>query len=237
MRRLNRPWLALALLALAASAQASFVNYATREVNLKIVYAGVDDDAGEANLQYALARTSPDGPGKLIRLEAGEGKKTFFFNFILLTLGELRGFKTRFHLYSSVSASEASDVRRLIFKGTDAVVFIADSDPALRQANLDALRDLKTELAASGLDWAKVPLVVQLIHREHPQALPVEELMQQLGLAGRQVFTADPKAGPGVIETLKAAAKLCLLELSKDGEKSAEPPGPAKAGTEKPATR
>ncbi len=221
MNRNPRIWMCLLALVLTTPAVASFVDYAKREINMKVVYLAADGVSAEANLDYVHAKTNTETKGKKIKLGDGPHDLSFF----TLTLGESRGFKTRFHLYAQVGALPEHTLRDVL-KGADAVVFVADSDPARMEANAQELAKARALLAQVGHDKAKTPVVFQLVNREHPHAVPVEELKQRLGVGDGLVFLADPKAGTGVFDTLKGTAKLCLQALKK--ESSGAAPAPAK---------
>jgi signal recognition particle receptor subunit beta len=192
----------------------TFINYAAREINCKIVYYGPGLCGKTTNLQYIYDRTNPAAKGKLISL-ATETDRTLFFDFLPLDLGTVRGFKTRFHLYTVPGQVFYDASRKLILKGVDGVVFVADSQEARLDANVEALRNLEKNLAEHGFDLPTVPYVLQLNKRDLPMALPVEELHRRLNFKGEPTFEASAPQGVGVFDTLKAIAKQVLLELKK----------------------
>jgi signal recognition particle receptor subunit beta len=194
----------------------SFINYSSREINCKIVYYGPGLCGKTTNLQYIYAKTNPDAKGKMISL-ATETERTLFFDFLPLSLGEIRGFKTRFHLYTVPGQVFYDASRKLILKGVDGVVFVADSQIERMDANLESLDNLKENLQEQGYALDQLPFVVQYNKRDLPQVLPVEELRQALNPRGVPEFGAAAKEGTGVFETLKAIAKQVLIELKKSG--------------------
>jgi mutual gliding-motility protein MglA len=194
----------------------SFINYSSREINCKIVYYGPGLCGKTTNLQYVYAKTNPDAKGKMISL-ATETERTLFFDFLPLSLGEIRGFKTRFHLYTVPGQVFYDASRKLILKGVDGVVFVADSQIERMEANLESVENLRVNLAEQGYDLAKIPYVVQYNKRDLPNIATVDELKRLLNPRGVPEFQAVAPTGVGVFDTLKAVAKLVLTELKKGG--------------------
>ena len=194
----------------------SFINYMAREINCKIVYYGPGLCGKTTNLQYIYERTNPDAKGKMISL-ATETDRTLFFDFLPLALGEIRGFKTRFHLYTVPGQVFYDASRKLILKGVDGVVFVADSQIARMEANLESLENLRTNLAEQGYSLDKLPYVIQYNKRDMPSIAPVEELRAMLNPGNVPDFEAVAVSGGGVFDTLKAIAKLVLTELKRSG--------------------
>lgn len=194
----------------------SFINYSSREINCKIVYYGPGLCGKTTNLQYIYNKTNSETKGKLISLST-ETDRTLFFDFLPLSLGEIRGFKTRFHLYTVPGQVFYDASRKLILKGVDGVVFVADSQVERMEANLESLDNLRTNLAEQGYDLDKIPYVMQYNKRDLPNALPVEEMRAQLNPRNNVEFSAVAPTGQGVFDTLKAVAKLVLTELRKGG--------------------
>jgi hypothetical protein len=192
----------------------SFINYAAREINCKLVYYGPGLCGKTTNLQYIYKRVDPGTKGKLISL-ATETERTLFFDFLPLELGTIRGFKTRFHLYTVPGQIFYEASRKLILKGADGVVFVADSQLERVEANIQSLTDMRQHLADQGIDPDKIPLVIQYNKRDLPNAVPVDELQKALNPRNLAWFEAVAPEGIGVFETLKAAAKLVLQELQK----------------------
>jgi signal recognition particle receptor subunit beta len=194
----------------------SFINYSSREINCKIVYYGPGLCGKTTNLQYVYAKTNPDAKGKMISL-ATETERTLFFDFLPLSLGEIRGFKTRFHLYTVPGQVFYDASRKLILKGVDGVVFVADSQIERMEANLESVENLRVNLSEQGYDLDKIPYVVQYNKRDLPNVATVEELHRMLNARSVPEFQAVAPTGVGVFDTLKAVAKLVLTELKKGG--------------------
>jgi len=192
----------------------TFINYAAREINCKIVYYGPGLCGKTTNLQYIYDRTNPAAKGKLISL-ATETDRTLFFDFLPLDLGTVRGFKTRFHLYTVPGQVFYDASRKLILKGVDGVVFVADSQEARMDANLESLRNLEKNLQEHGFDLSSIPYVLQLNKRDLPTAISAEEMYRQLNYKGEPTFEATAPMGTAVFDTLKAVAKQVLMELRK----------------------
>ena len=192
----------------------TFINYASREINCKIVYYGPGLCGKTTNLQYIFDSTAPQSKGKLISL-ATETDRTLFFDFMPLELGTVRGFKTRFHLYTVPGQVFYDASRKLILKGVDGVVFVADSQEARMEANIEALANLDKNLKEQGYELKSVPYVLQFNKRDLPTALPADEMYRQLNFKGEPTFEAVAMNGTGVFDTLKAVAKLVLTELKK----------------------
>jgi mutual gliding-motility protein MglA len=194
----------------------SFINYSSREINCKIVYYGPGLCGKTTNLQYIYAKTNPDAKGKMISL-ATETERTLFFDFLPLSLGEIRGFKTRFHLYTVPGQVFYDASRKLILKGVDGVVFVADSQIERMEANLESMENLRVNLAEQGYDLGKVPFVIQYNKRDLPNVATVEELTRLLNPRRVPEYNAVAPTGVGVFDTLKAVARLVLTELRKGG--------------------
>ena len=194
----------------------SFINYAAREINVKIVFYGPGLCGKTTNLQYIFEKSSPQQKGKLISL-ATETDRTLFFDFLPLDLGAVRGFKTRFHLYTVPGQVFYDASRKLILKGVDGVVFVADSQEARMDANVESLRNLEDNLRENGFELKTIPYVLQFNKRDLPTAMPVDEMYRTLNYKREPTFEAVATTGVGVFDTLKAVAKLILLELKKGG--------------------
>ena len=194
----------------------SFINYLSREINCKIVYYGPGLCGKTTNLQHIYNKTNPEAKGKMISL-ATETERTLFFDFLPLALGEIRGFKTRFHLYTVPGQVFYDASRKLILKGVDGVVFVADSQIARMEANIESMENLRTNLAEQGYSLDKLPHVIQYNKRDMPGIASIEELRQILNPNGVPDFGAVATTGEGVFETLKAIAKLVLTELKRGG--------------------
>ena len=195
----------------------SFINYSSREINCKIVYYGPGLCGKTTNLQYIYKKTNPDSKGKMISL-ATETERTLFFDFLPLALGEIRGFKTRFHLYTVPGQVFYDASRKLILKGVDGVVFVADSQIERMEANVESVENLRINLAEQGYNLDAIPYVVQYNKRDLPNVVPVDEMRNALNPRSVPDFEAVASEGTGVFDTLKAVAKLVIMELKKGQE-------------------
>ena len=192
----------------------SFINYSSREINCKIVYYGPGLCGKTTNLQYIYRRTNPDQKGKLISL-ATETERTLFFDFLPLALGDIKGFKIRFHLYTVPGQVFYAASRKLILKGVDGVVFVADSQIERMESNMESVDDLKINLSEQGYELEKLPFAVQYNKRDLPNIVPIEDMNKLVNLRNDLWFEAVAVTGKGVFETLKAVAKQVLFELKK----------------------
>jgi signal recognition particle receptor subunit beta len=195
----------------------SFINYSSREINCKIVYYGPGLCGKTTNLQWIYKKTNPDSKGKMISL-ATETERTLFFDFLPLALGEIRGFKTRFHLYTVPGQVFYDASRKLILKGVDGVVFVADSQIERMEANIESVENLRINLAEQGYDLDKLSYVIQYNKRDLPNVVPLEEMKKALNPGGLPDYEACAVDGTGVFDTLKAIAKLVIMELKKGQE-------------------
>jgi len=192
----------------------TFINYASREINCKLVYYGPGLGGKTTNLQYIYAKTNPNSKGKLISL-ATETDRTLFFDFLPLELGTIRGFRTRFHLYTVPGQVFYDASRKLILKGADGVAFVSDSQEVRMDANVESIRNLRENLMEHGLDLATMPYVLQLNKRDLPTAVPVDAMARALRIQDEEVFEAVATTGAGVFETLKALARKVLMQMKK----------------------
>ena len=194
----------------------SFINFAAREINCKIVYYGPGLCGKTTNLQYIYNKTNPEAKGKMISL-ATETERTLFFDFLPLDLGSVRGFKTRIHLYTVPGQVFYDASRKLILRGVDGIVFVADSQEERMDANGEALDNLMANLKEHGYDFFKIPYVLQLNKRDLPNVLPVDTLSKELRRKNEPIIEAVAFQGPGVFETLKEIARQVLTELKQGG--------------------
>jgi len=192
----------------------SFINYASREINCKIVYYGPGLCGKTTNLQHVYQKTANESKGKMISL-ATESERTLFFDFLPLALGEVRGFKTRFHLYTVPGQVFYDASRKLILKGVDGVVFVADSQEERMDANIESLENLKDNLEEQGYDLEKLPFVMQYNKQDLSNLSPMDELQRFLNPNKVPEYKACAMSGVGVFETLKGIAKLVLMDLKK----------------------
>src|SRR6202453_3264046 len=193
-----------------------FINFPAREINCKLVYYGPGLGGKTANLQWIYEHTGTSQKGKMVSL-ATETDRTLFFDFLPLDLGTVRGFKTRFHLYTVPGQVFYEASRKLILKGADGVAFVADSQEERLDANFETMENLQEHLREHKLDFTTIPYVLQLNKRDLPNAMPIDELTRQLQKKGEPVLEAVAVTGQGVFETLKELAKLVLAELKKGG--------------------
>lgn len=192
----------------------SFINYSSREINCKIVYYGPGLCGKTTNLQVIYRKTRPEAKGKMITL-ATETERTLFFDFLPLTLGDIKGFKTRFHLYTVPGQIFYDASRKLILKGVDGIVFVADSQAERMDADIESFENMKVNLLEQGLSLEEIPYVVQYNKRDLPNVIPIEDLRRLFGGDDVLNFEAIASNGVGVFETLKAVVKLILIELKK----------------------
>ncbi len=191
----------------------SMINYASREINCKIVYYGTGLGGKTTNLEYIYSKVNPDTKGKMISL-ATETERTLFFDFLPIDLGEVRGFKTRFHLYTVPGQVYYNASRRLILKGVDGIVFVADSQASRAEANIESMHNLYENLETYGYDLQSIPFAIQYNKRDLPDILPVDELKAQINPMGVPDFEATAIEGKGVFETLSSVSKLVVKSLS-----------------------
>jgi signal recognition particle receptor subunit beta len=192
----------------------SFINYSSREINVKLVYYGPGLCGKTTNLHYIYRKTNPDAKGKMISL-ATETERTLFFDFLPLALGEIRGFKTRFHLYTVPGQVFYDASRKLILKGVDGIAFVADSQLERMEANMESLDNLRINLSGQGYDLDNIPYVIQYNKRDLPNVAPAKEMSKLLNPRGLPEFEAVATTGVGVFDTLKNLAKQVLFELKK----------------------
>jgi signal recognition particle receptor subunit beta len=157
----------------------SMINYASREINCKIVYYGPGLGGKTSNLEFVYEKVNPGTRGKLISL-ATETERTLFFDFLPVDLGEIRGFRTRFHLYTVPGQVYYNASRKLILKGVDGVVFVADSQVDRAEANMESMQNLYDNMAEHGYDLTRMPFVLQYNKRDLPNAAPLDELEAML---------------------------------------------------------
>ncbi len=167
----------------------TFINYVSREINCKIVYYGPGLGGKTTNLQYLYDATNSDNKGKLISL-ATETERTLFFDFLPIDLGQIRGLRTRLHLYTVPGQVFYDASRKLILRGVDGVVFVADSQEERLDANLESITNLEQNLREHGFELSKIPYVLQLNKRDLPNAMPVDQLKKLLSVKGEPVYEA-----------------------------------------------
>lgn len=190
----------------------SFVNYHTKEINCKIVYYGPGLGGKTTNIQHVYQKTSANNKNQLVTLNT-KNERTLFFDFLPLEFKNIRGFKTRFHLYTVPGQVFYESSRRLILRGVDGVVFVADSQVERMEANLESLEGLKKNLIDHGYDLEKVPMVMQWNKRDLPNTVEVNQLEQKLNFMNSPSVEASAIQGNGVFDTLKTISKLVLLNI------------------------
>ena len=191
----------------------STINRAAREINCKLVYYGPGMGGKTTNLQFIYDQLPDERRSRMISL-ATEGERTLFFDFLPVELGQVRGFRTRFHLYTVPGQVLYNESRKLILRNVDGVVFVADSQERRLDANLESLDDLEENLAAYGMDLASLPYVLQINKRDIPDALPMDDLTAQLQRYQEPVIPAVAMQGDGVLESLRAVSAKVLEQLS-----------------------
>ena len=193
----------------------SFINYSAREINCKIVYYGPGLCGKTTNLLYIYKKTSPESKGKMISL-ATETERTLFFDFLPLTLGNIRGFKVRFHLYTVPGQVFYDASRKLILRGVDGVVFVGDSQVERMEANIESMENLRKNLNEQGFNLDALPFTIQYNKRDLPNVVPLEGMNRALNPKGVSFLEAVAPQGQGVFDTLKEIAKQVILELKKN---------------------
>ena len=192
----------------------TFINYASREINCKIVYYGPGLCGKTTNIQWIFEQANPEKRGKLVSL-ATETDRTLFFDFLPLDMGTVKGFKVRFHLYTVPGQVFYDASRKLILRGCDGIIFVADSQRARMEANIESIANLATNLKENGFDIRSIPYVLQLNKRDMPSAASLHEMERLLRFRNEPIVEAVANTGTGVIETLKAAARQVLMELQR----------------------
>jgi len=191
----------------------SMINYASREITCKLVYYGTGLGGKTTNLEHIHSRVDPDSRGKMISLST-ETDRTLFFDFLPVDLGEIRGFKTRFQLYTVPGQVYYNASRKLILKGVDGIIFVADSQAHRAEANVEAMHNLYENLSSYKIDLDQIPFAIQYNKRDLDNALPLEALRQELNPGEVPDFEAVAIDGTGVFETLRAVSKLVVKTLS-----------------------
>ncbi len=187
-------------------------NHVRKEIDAKIVYYGPGISGKTTNLQQIHQRLKPDQRGKMISLATNEDR-TLFFDFLPIELGSVRGFKTRFHLYTVPGQVYYGATRRAVLTGVDGVVFVADSQAGRMEDNLVSLEDLEENLRYYGKKVQTVPLLMQYNKRDLPNVLSVEEMNKKLNRWGAPYFEAVASSGQGVFETLTALCRMVLKAI------------------------
>jgi len=211
-----------------------FFNYATMQMAAKIVYYGPGLCGKTTNLHHIYGRTSPGSRGEMVSLET-ETDRTLFFDLLPLDVGVIGGFKTRVQLYTVPGQVFYNTTRKLVLKGVDGIVFVADSQRAMKDANVESLNNLRTNLAEISVKMEDLPLVFQYNKRDLTNTLSVDELQESLNPSrAYEYYEACAVLGQGVFETLKAVSKLTLRSLKKRMLGDDRPPRPAMVASAAP---
>ena len=203
----------------------SLVNYSTREITCKIVYYGPGRCGKTSNLQYIHSFVPDDRRGAMVSL-ATETDRTLFFDFLPLDLGSISGFRTRIQLYTVPGQVYYNATRKLVLRGADGVVFVADSQREQMEENIESLRNLHENLLEENVDVRDFPLVLQYNKRDLPQVAQVEELEDLLNFKAVPAFAAAAITGDGVFVTLKSISQLVLQSLTRKFRHEAVASGP-----------
>jgi mutual gliding-motility protein MglA len=194
----------------------SFINYSSKEINCKIVYYGPGLSGKTTNLKYIYNNSDPESRGRLISL-TGDDNRSLFFDFLPLDLGEINGFRTRFHLYTVPGQVMYESSRKLILKGVDGVVFVADSQRDRMDANKKSLEKLGDHLEDYGYEIKTLPMVFQYNKRDIPAVMPAGEMSEFLNIYSKSEIEAVAINGTGVYDTLREITKIVLDELKSGG--------------------
>jgi mutual gliding-motility protein MglA len=192
----------------------SFLNYSTREINFKIVYYGPGLSGKTTNIKTIYEKVKKDNKGKLVSL-ATETERTLFFDFFPLDLGTVKGYKVKFHLYTVPGQIYYSSSRKLIMKGVDGIVFVADSQRERFEANIESLSDMLDNLRDYNIEFEGIPYVLQLNKRDLPNITPANDLIGTLRRKDEPVIEAMALKGDGVVETLKGISKLIMIDVKR----------------------
>ncbi len=193
----------------------STINFANREINFKIVYYGPGLSGKTTNLRWVYQTVPEERKGEMVSL-ATEDERTLFFDFLPIDLGEVKGFKTRFHLYTVPGQVFYNASRKLILRGVDGIVFVADSASNRLRANAESMRNLRENLAEYGLSLEDIPMVLQVNKRDLPDALPVDMIQAVIDPEGKfPIFEAVATEGKGVFEPLKDVSRRVLSKLAE----------------------
>ncbi len=191
----------------------SHINYVAKEVHLKVIYFGAGLGGKTTNIQYIYEQTQREGRGgKLVTLST-ENERTLFFDFLPLSVGDFRGYKTRFHLYSIPGQTFYETSRQFILKGVDGIVFVVDSQSERMEANIESYEHLEKSLDQAGYDINKIPLVLQYNKRDLPGVVSIRELEATFNPMHRPYFEAVAAKGVGVMETLQSVSQWIIRDL------------------------
>jgi len=195
----------------------SFINYMSKEINAKIVYYGPGLSGKTTNIVYIHKKLKPDSRGKLISL-ATQTDRTLFFDFLPINMGEIGGYKVRFHLYTVPGQIFYNTTRKMVLKGVDGIVFVADSQKQMLEDNLESLKNLEDNLKEYGKNLKDIPFVIQFNKRDLPDVMDMEELYAKLNKFKVPFFQAVATEGKGVLETLTAICRLVMKKMKESSE-------------------
>ncbi|UCE03888.1 MAG: GTPase domain-containing protein [Candidatus Latescibacterota bacterium] len=191
----------------------SLINYSTQEISCKVVYYGPGLGGKTTNVRYVYTRLRPESKGKLISL-ATEMDRTLFFDFLPLDLGTIKGFQIRFHLYTVPGQVYYDASRKLILRGVDGIIFVADSLASRFDANVESMYNMHENLAEHGLMLSDVPFALQYNKRDMRDVVALEDLQEELNPSRYPYFEAVATQGVGVFDTLKSVSKQVLRKLA-----------------------
>ncbi|NCN40130.1 gliding-motility protein MglA [bacterium] len=194
----------------------SFINYNAKEIHCKVVYYGPSLGGKTTNLQWVYQKTMSGERSDLFSIP-GDAERTLFFDFLPLNVGEIQGYKTRLHLYTVPGQVVYDASRKLILKGLDGLVFVADSQEERMEENIQALKNLERNLNQQGYDINEVPLVFQYNKRDLPNAVPLNEIKTALNKYNSPDFEGTASEGQGVFESLKTVSK-SIINVLKGGD-------------------
>lgn len=216
------------------------INYFKKEINAKIVYCGPGLSGKTTNLQWLNQNYTEAKVGKLISL-ATKTDRTLFFDLMAVAFGKIQGFETRIQLFTTPGQVFYNATRKLVLKGADGIVFVADSQEPMRAANLESLKNLKENLKEHDLDYEKIPLVFQYNKRDLKDILSIEDLQELLNKDNHPYYEAVAMSGQGVVETFKAISDITLRHLQDlygneltGATTTPPPPSPPAAARPKP---
>ncbi len=192
----------------------AIINYVSSEINCKIVYYGPGLSGKTTNLRYIHSKLHPNTRGKLISLDTS-GERTLFFDFLPIELGKIRGLMTRIHIYTVPGQVYYNESRKLVLKGLDGVVFVADSQDSRREANLFSLQNLMENLQYHRVNIDETPFVFQYNKRDTPDILPISLMEKELNTFNREGFESCAINGKGVFDTLKAISRQVVRNIDK----------------------
>jgi signal recognition particle receptor subunit beta len=194
----------------------SFINTSAKEIHCKIVYYGPSLGGKTTNIQWVYQKTAPDQKTKLIALNTAN-ERTYFFDFLPMLYGEIRGYTTKFHLYTVPGQSDRDMTRKLILKGLDGIIFVADSQAERWEENIVSMNNLELNLKQQGYDIKQVPLIVQYNKRDLKNVSPIVDLRKALNRHNSVEFEAIATQGIGVFESLKTISK-SIVNVLKGGD-------------------